>query len=38
MWMQENELPWLSAVANFDNEEQDLGKSLENENVYMGKN
>ena len=24
-------------MANFDNEEQDLGKVLENESVYMGK-
>ena len=31
------ELSWLSAAANFDNEEQELGKSLENESVYMGK-
>ena len=35
--MQENDLSWLSAPANFANEEQDLGKSLENESIYMGK-
>ena len=36
MW-EDGELSWLSAVANFDNEEQELGKALENESVYMGK-
>ena len=35
MWMQENDLSWLSAAANLDNEEQDLGKSLENKSVYI---
>ena len=35
--MQEDgELSWLSAAANFDNEEQELGKALENEGVYIG--
>ena len=36
IWEDSN-LSWLSAAANFDNEEQELGKSLENESVYMGK-
>ena len=36
MW-EDGELSWLSAAANFDNEEQELGKALENESVYMGK-
>ena len=29
MW-EDGELSWLSAVASFDNEEQELGKALEN--------
>ena len=37
MLMQENGLSWLSAAANFDNEEQDLGRNLENESKYIGK-
>ena len=36
MW-EDGELSWLSAMANFDNEEQELGKALENESVYIGK-
>ena len=36
MW-EDGDLSWLSAAANFDNEEQELGKALENESVYMGK-
>ena len=35
--MEECKLSWLLAAANFDNEEQELGKSLENESVYIGK-
>ena len=37
MWMQDSDLTWLSVAASFDNEEQELGKLLDNENVYMGK-
>ena len=36
MW-EDGELSWLLAAASFDNEEQELGKTLENEGVYMGK-
>ena len=36
MW-EDGDLSWLSAVANFDNEEQELGKAFENESVYMSK-
>ena len=36
MW-EDGELSWLLAAASFDNEEQELGKALENEGVYMGK-
>ena len=36
MW-DDGELSLLSAAASFDNEEQELGKALENEGVYMGK-
>ena len=37
MLIQENSLSWLSATATFDNEEEDLGRSLENEGDYIGK-
>ena len=37
MWKQENDLFWLSAAANFNNDKQDLGKLLENESIYMEK-
>ena len=36
MW-KDGELSWLLAAASFDNEEQELGKALENEGVHMGK-
>ena len=38
--VEDGDLSWLSAAANFDNfdnEEQEFGKALENESVYMGK-
>ena len=37
MLIQESSLTWLSVAATFDNEEEDLGKSLENERDYIGK-
>ena len=36
MW-DDGELAWVSAAASFDNEEKELGKTLKNEGVYMGK-
>ena len=35
--MQDSDLTWISVAASFDNEEQELGKLLDNENVYKGK-
>ena len=37
MLIQESSLTWLSAAAIFDSEEEDLGKSLENEGDYICK-
>ena len=37
MLIQGSSLSWLSAAATFDNEEEDLGRSLENEGDYIGK-
>ena len=37
MLIQEGSLTWLYAAATFDNKEEDLGKSLENEGEYIGK-
>ena len=37
MLIQENGLSWLSAAATFDNEEENLGRSLENKGEYIGK-
>ena len=37
MLIQESSLTWLSVAATFDNKEEDLGKSLENEGEYISK-